>query len=253
MFYQKAKPGEDLEYPAALHNDLLEMLDWFKRTVREGRRTPSPEQGPGGLCRIKVRNDSGADRNQYDVLGIDDLAIKPADNLAWLRARREPLAVGNTPAESSHLGKWALLLEPIKSGKVGRAAIAGCLFARVSAPGTYPHPFCDIADGSFELTSNWFGAAEILAGPWTHGGDDWAYLRIGNWTSPTWPAKATSAITAGGNGTANIYHAGTAQESVTVSFDWMDLTEDIPDTTEMLVRYYRDAQKWRPENAACSS
>lgn len=251
-YYSNVQPGDPLDFPADLRNDLVEMLQHW-RGARYNLQAGRPELLTN-LVRCKIKNSSGADRDRYSILGIDDALIEPSDDLAHLQNLPEPLFDGKTPLVADHLGKWALLLEPIKAGKIGRAAIGGCLLAELNVPGgsTYPHPYADISNSSTVLTSNWYGAAEILAGPWTYSGKRWAYVRIGNWQSPTYLAKSTTTVTSGSTGSAQIYYAGSAEETVTVYFSWMHAGDNLPSSNDLLIRYYRDNQKWRVEEAKCA-
>ena len=83
-----------------------------------------------------------------------------------------------TPADPTHLGRFAILTGPIPNGKIGQAAVAGVCVAKVDVQAE-DDGFADIADGSTaSLTSGPSGAATIL---WkeTGTGEKWAIVRFG--------------------------------------------------------------------------
>jgi len=125
---------------------------------------------------IQVKNSSGADRNQCEVLGIDVPNTLPTDDLPTFQGGVSVNAV--TPVAANHTAKFAILLEPIKAGAIGLACAAGVAPVQVnvvSATDTY----ADVNDGTAtSLRSGSSGAARIL---WKDSGTGikWAIVRIG--------------------------------------------------------------------------
>ncbi len=174
---KKVKPGDPLVIPAATFNTFVDAArDYLQR-----RHCQSQQGTPSGRhnCIIHVRNDSGADRERYEVLGIDSPIFDPAgDEEAFMNT---PAVSGVTPAEEDHAGKFVVLLEPVAVGELALAVAAGAVPVRVDVPDEdYPYRLAEVTDGSAShLTAAKNGSAVIL---WREGGTgvQWALVRLGN-------------------------------------------------------------------------
>jgi hypothetical protein len=178
---KKVKPGDPLVIPAATFNTFIDSArDFLARQHQQAQAgTPSGRHN----CIVLVRNDSGADRERFDVLGISGPVFDPAsDEEAF---KNYPAMTGVTPAEDDHQGKFVILIEPVLAGKLARAVAAGVVPARVDVPDEdYPYRLADVTDGSAaNLTAAKVGSAAIL---WREGGTgvQWALLRLGNLPQP---------------------------------------------------------------------
>src|SRR5262245_10332354 len=116
--FRRVQSGDPLRIPAAVYNRLLDSL--------EGA---GPSQGagtPGVAARsptvVKVRTSSGADRAQFEVLGLAGPLVTPASRLASFR---EQVTFDGVLPAAGHAGKFAVLLEPVPQGGIGRAVVAG--------------------------------------------------------------------------------------------------------------------------------
>lgn len=131
---------------------------------------------------VLVRNDSGGDCERYDILGLDDVAISPTDNLA---AFCEQIAFsGVTPVHATHANRIAVLQEPVASGAVGKAVVSRPTAVLINV--TVEHDWTagvDDADAS-RLTSG--GQIPIL---WKESGtgEKWAIVDLGRAVAPTMP------------------------------------------------------------------
>lgn len=66
-------------------------------------------------------------------------------------------------------------------------------------------------------------------------------------------ARASSTITDGGSGTAEIWQSGAASgTTVTVYYDWMTGGGDIASGTDLLIYYFADEQHWSVIAAECA-
>ena len=74
---------------------------------------------------VLVKNSSGADRDRFDILGIDGPIIAPTDNPDEFKNR--VTIDGITPAMADHTGQFVILAEPIASGAIGRGHLDGAL------------------------------------------------------------------------------------------------------------------------------
>ena len=94
MSFRRVKAGEPVRIPAAAYNAWCEAAEAHQAGNAELCRQTSGDRPE--CTRVKVRNDSGADRSRFDVLGISGPLFTPTDNLAeFLRA---PKLIGATPA-----------------------------------------------------------------------------------------------------------------------------------------------------------
>jgi hypothetical protein len=138
---------------AAFVNDLVDLLAWAKLNGFGGR--PSPAEAfstPTDI--VKVRNLVGGDCELGDVVQLGDELLDDKD-------KRYPWFEGNAvddPAER----RWAILLQPIKTGDVGMAIVSGVCLVNVtvgSTSDTHGTP----ASASASLTSGTSGPIEILS------------------------------------------------------------------------------------------
>ena len=155
------------------HNAFVDAAQYVRQLQQSGG------DAPGRRVRehseILVRNDSGVDREWYDVLGIDDSLIDPATHPAEFK--NHILLSGVTPDEDAHRGKFCILLEPAPAGKIRPAIVAGVTVAKVNVVST-AHQYADVKDGDAAcLQTCAAGGARIL---WRAGsvGVVWGVVRI---------------------------------------------------------------------------
>ena len=177
---KKVQSGQPLVIPAGAYNAFIDTaLDFRQRTTHLGQgRQPSFAQA----SLVLVRNDSGSDLDRFEILGIDAPVIDPEDNEEAFKNR---VAVsGVTPVSDTHVGRFVVLAEPVKSGKIGRAFAAGICPVKIDvADESQDCRFAEIAeDLSSNLEVNPSGSAAIL---WRAGGTglQWALVRLGNSSS----------------------------------------------------------------------
>lgn len=173
---KKVQSGNPLVIPAQAYNAFIDAaVDYCRRTAHIGQQSqPSFRQG----SIVLVRNDSGSNQNRLAVLGIDTPIIDPASNDSEFKNRVALSCV--TPAADTHEGKFVILVEPLASGKIGRAYVAGVCPVQIDVPDKdIEYPFAEIADGITDnLKAAHYGSASIL---WRAGGTgvQWAVVRIG--------------------------------------------------------------------------
>ena len=150
---------------------------------------------------ILVRNDSGQDQERFAVLGIDAPVILPGDNLDEFK--RQVTFSCITPTTADHSQRFVILLEPVRSGGIGRAVIAGvaiCQVAMVSADDTT----AGIVDGdTTHLVSGQPGAQILWSSSTAGGAADWAIVRLGTGggasVTTTFWARLTGSSSSGSN------------------------------------------------------
>ncbi len=194
---KKVQRGAPLVIPANTYNAFVDAAQDFQRRKLSQQSTGTPTGRHNGI--ILIRNDSGADRDRFDVLGVSGPVFDPATDPEAFK--NYPAMTGVTPTEDDHRGKFVVLLEPVPTGKLARAVAAGVVPARVDMPDEdYPYRLADITDGSAaNLTATKIGSAAIL---WREGGIgvQWALARLANLPEPTlFPVNLTQ--TGGSQGT----------------------------------------------------
>lgn len=173
--FKKVQAGQPLDVSAQAWNAFLDNVRANKFKAHSRAVDPLVELRQSGI--VKVRNDSGRDCNRFSVLGIGSPIISPSDNL---REFKNQVAVsGIEPNHPDHFGKFAILLEPLRIGKIGRAWVSGACPAYVYVEDTC-HEFADVAEGEIAaLISRPSGSAKIL---WRQGGTgfQWSVVRLSN-------------------------------------------------------------------------
>ncbi len=171
----KVRPSDPFRFPARVYNDLQDMLTWWRRqktSFSGGISLAGP--GQDGET-ILVRNDCGADRMNGEVLALNGPIFNHADNPADFEARNW-IWSGNQPGSSS-AGKFCLLLEPIASAAIGRAAISGTWPANVNTS-TAADTNAEISANSYNLQGGSTGSAQILSTEGNPSGLQWCAVRL---------------------------------------------------------------------------
>ena len=165
------KAGDPLEIRAPVWNAMLDAARGRQAQQHSTGRTPGPDfRG----VPVLIKNDSGADRSQYEILGISGVVFAATDD----GFKQRIVLTGETPAADSHEGKFAVLAEPIGDGDIGPAIVYGTTICQVDISDT-SHEYADIADGdATKLASAKSGPVQIL---WIESGTGvkWAVVRIG--------------------------------------------------------------------------
>ena len=174
-------------------------------------------RGPGprsaAPATVLIRNDSGADCVAYDVLGLDAPLIAP-DDAAGVRGFKQRIMLSGVVPTVEHVGRFAVLTEPIADGRIGRATIAGAGIAYLRIDEA-DHQFAEVEAGTtFGLVTTTSGTAAIL---WketvTSPGDwGWAIVRIGGGAGSAAGAACFAKITAVQGGTSPFLYSATEQQ-----------------------------------------
>ena len=166
------KAGDPLEIRAPVWNAMLDAARDRQARGHATERTPGPDfRG----VPILIKNNSGADRSQYDILGVSGVVFAAMDD----GFKQRIVLTGVTPATGSHEGKFAVLAEPIGDGDIGSAVVDGTTICQVNITDA-AHEFADIANGdAAKLVSGETGPTQII---WIESGTGtkWAVVRIGN-------------------------------------------------------------------------
>jgi len=154
------RSGDPLVIPASTFNTFVDAARDFQQRQRDRSRDAERDFRQSGL--VLVRNESGADRGRFDVLGINGPLITRQQNPDEF-ARRIAFR-GALPADPAHSGgRFAVLTEPVRAGATGRAWFGSPAIARVLFRDE-GHPAADIKDWDANvLESNPGGSSLIVA------------------------------------------------------------------------------------------
>ena len=193
-------PGAQIDLSAGTMNTMIDVC----RAVQGQRKyTAKPPKRstvrPAGT--VLLRNDSGTDRAQYEVLGLGAAVFAPSistanDNLA---AFAESMAFAGETPTAEHGNRFAILNVPIKSGEFGTATIAGSTLARVTMVDE-SHRYAALVAEEAVLQSCSSGPVELL---WVEPEDDrlnewaWALVRIGRLVDSRILARITGSAQVG--------------------------------------------------------
>lgn len=262
MTLKRFKVGDPFKPSLNLLNGWTDAAQAEKRR-KTGNRRPYDPSGPNPW-KCWIRNDTGSSRSRFDVVALGNPLVLPVDPLDVEEFNTNPAYEGLTPQAItnglSHVGSWALLLEPLDNpGDIGRAAIAGTWPCIVDLQHRR-HGWCDVAHDSHTLTSNWYGCGQIL---WHEGmltPDNWtpglgeALVRISNFREEVLDAVVDNAygINRNGSGTVRVkWNGEDTQTTLTAWYEHLTPAANIPHMTSVRIRYMRNGHKWNTVDHGC--
>jgi hypothetical protein len=175
---KKVQPGDALKIPASTFNTFIDAARDFQQRTRHLGQQATPTHRSAGI--VLVRNESGYDRDRFDVLAVSGSVFTPSDLDAF---KNDVVLTGATPTAGRDDGKFVILQEPLEDGAIGRAVLSGVTPVRIDVANA-DHQFADVADNdATKLISADHGEAQIL---WkeTGTGLKWALVRLGNVGAP---------------------------------------------------------------------
>jgi len=177
--------GQPLDIPAAVWNAILRAVKAeIERQVAGGL---DPKASWPQRTIISVKNLSGADRQRFDVLGLELPLFEVGDSF-----KERPMMKGAKPDRAKHFGRVAVLLEAIPANGVGRCCVSGVTVAKCDFQEKW-HEWADIKhDDATSLESRPTpGGAYVL---WSPGlsGVQWCLVRISNPPPVHFEAEITS-------------------------------------------------------------
>ncbi len=173
--FRPVTSGEPFRPSARAWNALMRLAQAF-----EGGGMDAAGMSALGLSApapVIVRNDSGADRDEFDVLGIDGVLVLPSDGAMPASQFKTTLTVkGVMPIDPNHLGRFVVLSGPVKAGGIGRGYASGTFPAKLNVTDA-GHQWAEIDGGTARLKSGATGSAAIL---WKEAGtgEKWAIVRF---------------------------------------------------------------------------
>ena len=199
--FKKVQAGQSLKIPAAAFNAFIDAAEDFRRRQESNTQTAQPQFRQAGIVRVK--NASGADRERFEILGVDRPIFTPSDNLETFQ--NDVLLVGVQPVLEDHAGKFVVLLEPLASGQIGRAVVSGVCPVKIQV-NEDSDKFAEVQDGnSHQLKSTGSGSATILWKEAGTGADKWAVVRLGSVKPIIRKAEMLDMLQQGDNGSARAW------------------------------------------------
>jgi len=172
--FKKVRTGDPLVIPAGAYNAFIDAAEDCRHRQRNYLQEARAAVRQDGV--VLVKNNSGADRQRFEVLGIDGPLYSPTDNPDAFK--NTVVLKGIIPTEAAHQGRFVVLLEPVAAGALGRAKISGVCPAQIYIV-SEGHACADVENNQpARLRSCNAGAAAIL---WKESGTGvkWAIVRWG--------------------------------------------------------------------------
>lgn len=172
----KVQTGDPIQIKAATWNSFIDAAEYVKNLQSDQRGGPISNGNYSGV--ILLKNGESTLFPRFSAMAITDVLIRPDVN--------EPEFTGKCPA---FLGRkvtnayeeypYAVLLEPVDAGKIGRALLLGIVPAKVSIldpEHKFAEPMVGNASGAMQSAEN--GVARII---WKGGnsGNQWCLLQLG--------------------------------------------------------------------------
>ncbi|GIW55568.1 MAG: hypothetical protein KatS3mg082_1972 [Nitrospiraceae bacterium] len=172
--FKKVQAGERLEIPAEAWNAFLDAVRWVRQQQHSRDQEAGAEFRQTGI--VKVKNQSGADRERFDILGVNAPIILPSENLQEFKNRVALVGVAPT---TDHLGEFLILLEPLKAGAIGRGIVAGVSLARLLVNPAQLYGFAQVIPGNTHALRNVpAGSARVLWIESSGSSERWAVVRL---------------------------------------------------------------------------
>lgn len=154
MAYSKVKSGERLQFPAAMFNDLVDLVG---TEAGFGSDKPLTAQAQGVI--VPVKNISGSDRLRFDCMALGATRWTIGDD------GKETVVFDVDTADPAETP--AILQTPIVDGKFGRALIFGYTLAKLEQASSATDLLATPNASGHNLEPGTTGTIQILAAPST--------------------------------------------------------------------------------------
>jgi len=202
-----------------------------------------------------IVNNDGTAFEKNHVAGLGNFATETSEIANRLKYAIE----GEEPTVASHVGKFAVLRDPLLTeNSYGNGTVSGlaCVTLFVPTNGAWITRAEVDDQNATRLAAHPGGSAQIL---WkdTSGGTEnvemEAIVRLGNPQNVSVLGVAAGTIPAGGTGTVTCYSDDTTDTGfqVVAWHNWMDSGQPISDTKKVIITWFPDQQKWRVTHAEC--
>jgi len=172
--YRKFVVGDPIGMSARLFNDLVDVS-------KKESFSPVSDAGPfvRELDIVKVKNNSGGNLDRWNVVGLTGLLLSPTTNLnEFLMTPGFLGSASQTPRDQCN---FAVTIEPIAAGAIGRAAVGGVVPVQVTLDPNNIMEWAEVGSG-VNLKNVPSGSARILALQNNGASTQWALVRLGNGT-----------------------------------------------------------------------
>ncbi len=179
---KKVQAGDNLEIKASTWNAFIDAAN-FVKGIQSNQHGSIIRNGMfNGV--VFIKNTERATYPQFSALVLTDILIKPDKNEAEFKGKISIFA-GVKMTETLAGKPYAILLEPLESGKIGRGLLLGVIPAKVKIldnDDEFAIPTANSSVGLLESSAT--GVARIL---WKAGnsGEQWCMLQLGGASSGT--------------------------------------------------------------------
>ena len=179
--------------------------------------------------------------DRWGIVAITDLAINQ-NNSSF---QDTPVLAGGMPSEDTT--SWAVAVEPIAAGAIGRVAVSGVVQCRIENRSDF-HPYVKCKASNTELMSAWNGEGFPLIKDRSIGSGKWGLVRIGHVFQRTtllgtfdapWPKGTAKTVSSG-------------EKSFTVNNPFAEITGTGTRTCSIsYLNYYESTYGWILTAAEC--
>ncbi len=173
---EKVRQGEQVVIKASTWNGFVDAANWVKEAKQNSLGVGIKSGIGGGIVPMKNMEETAYPR--FSALVITGVAVSPSANEDEFVSCPTVFEGQKMTTEREDM-PYAILLEPIEPGEIGRAMLLGLTPAKVSiksAEDQYAVPKANSEDGALESSET--GVARIL---WKAGGSglQWCVLQLG--------------------------------------------------------------------------
>lgn len=172
----KVKTGDPIQIKAFTWNSFIDAAEYVKNLQSDQGGSPLKNGNYSGV--VLLKNGESTLFPRFSAMAVADVLIRPEANEPEFTGRC-PAFLGRKVTSAYEEYPYAVLLEPVDAGKIGRALLLGIVPAKVNIldPG---HQFAEpvSGDSAGALQSAADGVARIL---WKAGntGTQWCMLQLG--------------------------------------------------------------------------
>ncbi len=173
---EKVRSGEELVIKASTWNAFIDAAN-FTKEQRQNQFGKGLRSGVGAGV-VLIKNAEPELRDRFTALVLNDIAVPPSANENEF-VSCPPVFIGQKMTDEREGRPYAILLEPVAAGAIGRAMVFGIVPAKVSiqdADDQYAVPTPNSSAGALQSDST--GVARIV---WKAGGTgaQWCLLQLG--------------------------------------------------------------------------
>lgn len=216
--FRKVRPGQPLRITAKAWNRVLDSVS----TRPEFAGSEGVYSRPCHV--VQIKNTTGSTVPKWGVLGITGIVNDPTAGAASLAQFQDvPILEGSVPQDAT-ASKFAVAVEPIAAGKIGRAAVDGVVQVKLNVIDV-GHQFAKTSTSTAGLDTAGSGEASILWRETGTGTNKWGLVRIGGGPGGTRVGKITSSW--GKNETQTVQEYSDAGVSLETTFEAINRFADL--------------------------